>query len=206
MTRSPLDDTSAAPLSATESYANFVRNNYFSVSARVLFLWDYCLTIDREVQYIWNSKASPASALFLINRYANLLITIMELLEQGSFQTAKQLWTVHPNSGVDAAGRVINRAFATLRIYAIWDCDWRPALPVGMLGLASFALNILIYANQTTEKAPAPSTGCAAEIRIPYYRYHHPLCDAGYDGGVRRNSLSPNDCQDRSDSKNAAPH
>lgn len=52
-----------------------------------LFLWDYFATLDREVGYVWGQKLSAASILFISNRYVNLLITILELIEQAPFQT-----------------------------------------------------------------------------------------------------------------------
>ena len=54
-----------------------------------LYLWDYFATIDREVEYVWGQKLSAASVLFISNRYVNLLITILELVEQAPFQTPK---------------------------------------------------------------------------------------------------------------------
>lgn len=53
----------------------------------VLFLWDYFITLDREVEYIWKSRFSAASGLFFLNRYLNLLITILELIVQAPFLT-----------------------------------------------------------------------------------------------------------------------
>lgn len=52
-----------------------------------LFLWDYLVTLDMEVNYVWGQKLSAASGLFILNRYTNLLITILELIEQAPFET-----------------------------------------------------------------------------------------------------------------------
>lgn len=52
-----------------------------------MFLWDYLVTLDMEVHYVWGQKLSAASALFILNRYTNLLITILELIEQAPFET-----------------------------------------------------------------------------------------------------------------------
>lgn len=54
-----------------------------------MFLWDYLVTLDMEVNYVWGQKLSAASGLFILNRYTNLLITILELIEQAPFETPK---------------------------------------------------------------------------------------------------------------------
>ena len=83
-----------------------VQGNYYSVAARgessthwshcltshqaraqALFIWDYLATFDSEVQYVWGQRLSAATILFIVNRYVNLLITILELIEQAPFQT-----------------------------------------------------------------------------------------------------------------------
>ncbi|KAL1938795.1 hypothetical protein VTO73DRAFT_11175 [Trametes versicolor] len=83
-----LEDSAHAQ--AIASYANFVRGNYFTVAARALFLWDYLVTLDMEVNYVWGQKLSAASGLFILNRYTNLLITILELIEQAPFETPQR--------------------------------------------------------------------------------------------------------------------
>lgn len=52
-----------------------------------MFLWDYLVTLDMEINYVWGQKLSAASGLFILNRYTNLLITILELIEQAPFET-----------------------------------------------------------------------------------------------------------------------
>lgn len=65
--------------------APFVRAQ--CVRNTAVFLWDYLVTLDMEVNYVWGHKLSMASGLFILNRYTNLLITILELIEQAPFET-----------------------------------------------------------------------------------------------------------------------
>ena len=58
----------------------------------VLFLWDYTVTLGDEIYYVWEKPFTAATFLFLLNRYVNLLITILEIMEQAPFQT-KQVRT-----------------------------------------------------------------------------------------------------------------
>lgn len=59
----------------------------FAHSAPVLLLYDYLVTLDREVQLIWGHQLSITSVLFMANRYLNIIIAILELFQQGKFNT-----------------------------------------------------------------------------------------------------------------------
>ena len=54
----------------------------------MLFLWDYLITLGDEVEYFWGRRLTAANALFLLNRYINLVITIMQFFSTAFFQTA----------------------------------------------------------------------------------------------------------------------
>lgn len=150
------------------AYANFVRTNYMSVSSRVVFLWDYCVTFDEEVRFFWGGKLSPATILFMINRYVNLLITILELLEQAPLQTPQSCGPfIRVLQSLLIFALFIVAVFASLRVYAVWGRDWRPALPIFLLALVSPILSIIIDVGQTPAIAPPPSVGCAVYMKIP---------------------------------------
>ncbi|TFK90096.1 hypothetical protein K466DRAFT_574426 [Polyporus arcularius HHB13444] len=153
------------------SYASFVQGQYYSVAARALFLWDYFVTFDREVEYVWGQKLSAASLLFILNRYVNLLITILELIEQAPFQTpAIRLSSCPPVVRVLQSllifATFIVAVFVTLRVYATWSRDWRPALPILALALLTPAANMYIDIIGTPIPAPRPSVGCAIRTNI----------------------------------------
>ncbi|RDX46707.1 hypothetical protein OH76DRAFT_1420098 [Lentinus brumalis] len=153
------------------SYASFVQGQYYSVAARVplpsqiaLFLWDYFVTFDREVEYVWGQKLSAASLLFILNRYVNLLITILELIEQAPFQTPASLLIFA--TFIVAVSNLRESVFVTLRVYATWSRDWRPALPILALALLTPAANMYIDIIGTPIPAPRPSVGCAIRTNI----------------------------------------
>ncbi|KAJ3012698.1 hypothetical protein NUW54_g1796 [Trametes sanguinea] len=122
------------------SHGTRVQGNYYSVAARALFIWDYLATLDREIEYVWGQRLSAASGLFVVNRYVNLLITLLELVEQAPFQTPK-VFLVRPTALASTERQ--RRAFATLRVYAVWSRDWRPALPVLVLALMTPVSNLV---------------------------------------------------------------
>lgn len=172
MSNSTLDSSAAPSSDAALVYANFLRGNLCSLSARVLFLWDYMVTLDDEVRYFWRGKMTLASVLFMVNRYVNLLIAMMEIMAQSPFQNIKSCGPfVRVLQSFLVISLLISAAFATLRIYAIWGCDWRPAAPILALALCSPILYIFMYANESAQPAPPPSVGCSISVQFTYDRY-----------------------------------
>ncbi|OSD07814.1 hypothetical protein PYCCODRAFT_1430008, partial [Trametes coccinea BRFM310] len=159
------DESSNAQVVA--SYAAFVQGNYYSVAARALFIWDYLATLDREIEYVWGQRLSAASILFVVNRYVNLLITVLELVEQAPFQTPKSCPpVVRILQSLLIFSTFIVAAFATLRVYAVWSRNWRPALPVFLLALMTPVANLYMDITGTPIPAPRPSVGCAIQTNI----------------------------------------
>ncbi|KAI0777478.1 hypothetical protein BD413DRAFT_467412, partial [Trametes elegans] len=152
-----------------------VQGNYNSAAARVLFIWDYLVTLDREVEFVWGQRFSAASALFVVNRYVNLLITILELVEQATFQTA-EVYVSNVESSCVPIVRILQSLlivttfivalFATLRVYATWSRDWRPALPILVLSLVTPAADIYLDVSSRPILAPQPSVGCAISTHV----------------------------------------
>ena len=48
-------------------------------------LYDYAITLDREIASFWHGMTSGATVLFFTNRYLNVVVTIMGLIEFGQF-------------------------------------------------------------------------------------------------------------------------
>ncbi|KAH9941687.1 uncharacterized protein BXZ73DRAFT_41766, partial [Epithele typhae] len=42
-----------------------------------LITYDYFLTLDREIQYIWRRKFTSASAIYIVTRYSSLASNIV---------------------------------------------------------------------------------------------------------------------------------
>ncbi|KAI0658988.1 hypothetical protein C8Q70DRAFT_1067441, partial [Cubamyces menziesii] len=161
-----------------------VQGNYYSVAARALFIWDYLATFDSEVQYVWGQRLSAATILFIANRYVNLLITILELIEQAPFQTpevrAPSCRTraicppvVRVLQSLLISATFIVAVFASLRVYAIWSRDWRPALLIFVLALVTPIANLYMDITGTPIPAPRPSVGCAIQTNIAPGVYSH---------------------------------
>lgn len=55
-------------------------------SSAALFIWDYIITLDKEVRYVWGRKPTFATILFMVNRYVNLSAVVFQLFSQATFQ------------------------------------------------------------------------------------------------------------------------
>lgn len=44
-----------------------------------LFLYDYLLTLDLEVEYFWRTRTTRATILFFANRYTNILVSVLNI-------------------------------------------------------------------------------------------------------------------------------
>ncbi|KAI0088416.1 hypothetical protein BDY19DRAFT_196924 [Irpex rosettiformis] len=172
------------------SYTAYLRSSYCVLVSRVLFLWDFLITMGYEVEYFWGRKITAASALFLLNRYVSLVITIMQFFSPAFFQTAHVCGPfVRVLQSLLVLSLVIAGAFAAIRVYAIWQRSWSLALPVFMLAMVPPALTIAIDANETPMLAPSPSSGCAIVVAIPpaqYTTYANAMraCTIAYDAIV----------------------
>ncbi|KAI0783802.1 hypothetical protein C8Q75DRAFT_810593 [Abortiporus biennis] len=119
------------------------------VSMAALAIYDHCITFDREVQHIWSRRFNLSSAIFIVNRYLNLL-GILAL-------TSIQLFSRTPSSGrrhsclglwyfVSIAlifQDIADLSFFVVRTWAIWGRHLLPLLVLAPFGLSVAALNSL---------------------------------------------------------------
>ncbi|KZT03750.1 uncharacterized protein LAESUDRAFT_728771 [Laetiporus sulphureus 93-53] len=143
-----------------------IESSFYFAGIAVLF-YDYFLTLDREIQYVWRKKLRPVDALFFVCRYSQLLTTIPIILN----------WALPPGwrgdaIKSDASCAIVTRVqvvlnllvmcsaalFSAIRIYAIYDKRVVPSIIIFILGLINPAittyclihLQTSIYRNLTT--------------------------------------------------------
>ena len=46
----------------------------------VLFLYDYLITFEQEVRFIWGRKLTGANVIFILNRYPTLVMCLMVVI------------------------------------------------------------------------------------------------------------------------------
>ncbi|EIW54784.1 uncharacterized protein TRAVEDRAFT_103473, partial [Trametes versicolor FP-101664 SS1] len=120
----------------------------------VLLAYDHLLTISGEIEFVWRRKFSGATVVFLLNRYVTLFGKIM--LPISTFWWPNQTDKVCPNDQVrprNSTANVIQRyirrlnmllLFSALRVYAIWNKDWRPLVSVLAIALTIPAMNMVV--------------------------------------------------------------
>jgi len=102
-------------------YLYFENYSYFSATA--LYCYDYFLTLDREVKYVWQARRSFANILFYSYRYSAFLNTALELLTRIAWPW-QSTWSCGILERIQMALDVIilisATVFAALRVYAIF--------------------------------------------------------------------------------------
>ncbi|RPD65618.1 hypothetical protein L226DRAFT_567173 [Lentinus tigrinus ALCF2SS1-7] len=66
-------------------FASFDVDFCLSISAWTLYVYDYIITFDREVELFWNGKRSGAAAIFILNRYLPLIAQLFYIVEYTLF-------------------------------------------------------------------------------------------------------------------------
>lgn len=128
-------------------YLYFENYSYFSATA--LCCYDYALTLDREVAYMWRSKQSFATLLFYTCRYSAILNTALELLTRmawPSWQSDKSCGYVQRlQMGLDTAILVTTTIFAALRVYAIFRRNKWLFVAVLISGLINPCISVYVF-------------------------------------------------------------
>ncbi|KAJ7931726.1 hypothetical protein B0H13DRAFT_831916 [Mycena leptocephala] len=102
------------------------QNLSLSVAGLVVLFYDYCLTLDLEVAYIWGNPYKRTSAWFLFTRYFTFCINFITLAVM-----FRNLGPEVCNHFTMAHGFLIGAQQFTvacnlfLRVYAMYDCDKR---------------------------------------------------------------------------------
>ncbi|KAF8209312.1 hypothetical protein K438DRAFT_1929791 [Mycena galopus ATCC 62051] len=72
--------SSMTPAELVFTLDHVVEGRSFALASFVLFLWDYLITLDGEVQHFWSGHWSISRFLFLCNRYFTLGMLIFRIL------------------------------------------------------------------------------------------------------------------------------
>ncbi|KAH9928656.1 uncharacterized protein B0H18DRAFT_999938, partial [Fomitopsis serialis] len=114
--------------------------NYLYFSAAALVVYDFFLTLDREVWSVWRAKQSVSSLLFYGFRYAALLNIIPTLLIRTSLPGLQSNWMA-----LDIIILVCSTVFAALRVYAMFNRSRLLFCLALITGLLNPAISIYIF-------------------------------------------------------------
>lgn len=128
-----------------EDYVLNRDDNYGRYAVTSLILYDYLLTLSREVELVWHSQRSPAKYTFFYNRYCVLLwafYVVISLLRSSQTSCVAEFIV---SSCFDISFFATWAVFSALRVWAISGRDWRPTSLTLALGLVPVATNMLNY-------------------------------------------------------------
>ncbi|GJE85115.1 hypothetical protein PsYK624_011920 [Phanerochaete sordida] len=141
---------------------------YCNIAASGILFWDLIITSGDEIDHIWRRRFSGATVLFVLNRYATLIKTIVGYLT---------LFTTSPTDVYnlfDIIALFVFAAFSAFRIWAIWGRELRPFLIVLPFCLVTPVLNLyrVTQASSTFDTSlPPPFGGCGTDVGLPLGEY-----------------------------------
>ncbi|KAI0372708.1 hypothetical protein BV20DRAFT_939448 [Pilatotrama ljubarskyi] len=140
-------------------------NLYWTSCALALLAYDYLLTLRREVRFVWSRKFSPATVLFLLNRYAILLLYLVDVITL--FPIIPEV-RAHTCSGVgrfitvlEVIPYIIWATFSGLRVYALSSRTLSIGAIVFLLSLVPAGVNAYFFSTFTFVDLDPPSN-CTA--------------------------------------------
>ncbi|EJF65928.1 hypothetical protein DICSQDRAFT_124031 [Dichomitus squalens LYAD-421 SS1] len=125
--------------------------NFTDLAVFVVILYEYLITVDREVHFAWGRKLSWARCVFLLNRYLTILVYLVVL--------GPLLPTVNTFNSLT----YFYRAFAGIRIYAISARNRVVSVIVVALALVPAVTNA--YVSTLTPVAVTPQ-GCMGSMNL----------------------------------------
>ncbi|EPS93578.1 hypothetical protein FOMPIDRAFT_1020499 [Fomitopsis schrenkii] len=143
--------------------AQFTQNCCY-VAALCCFIFDFCITLDRQIEFMWKRKLSVPSLLFFVLQVATFCYYGSWLGVQFTndclyrralplilmFDSFIRGFALDQFNGVSVMFfNLVVAAVASLRVYALNGRDWKMPAVVAVLLLVEFGANIYIAATAT---------------------------------------------------------
>jgi hypothetical protein len=114
------------------------------IASLVVFIYDYICTLDLEVAYVWSSRRSLATYLFLVNRYLPFVDLVLSLSALQSFLSPQEcLHRYSLITWLNVFGITITQIILTLRTIAIWERNRWVTVILGFVFFSTLAMSIL---------------------------------------------------------------
>ncbi|PIL23157.1 hypothetical protein GSI_14466 [Ganoderma sinense ZZ0214-1] len=129
---------------------------FISVASTALVFYEYAITFDLELQQIWGRNISGVVVLFALTRYITLLHRILVILSLSSLHSLDTCWVITwLQVFISTIVIIVLSAIAAIRVYALWNRDWRLLVVLLLAGLFPAATNL--YFRSATAVFIAPS-------------------------------------------------
>ncbi|EPT04769.1 hypothetical protein FOMPIDRAFT_1021627 [Fomitopsis schrenkii] len=132
-------------LQALKAYGDHYVVNCCGAAATALLVFDYVLTLEEEVEYIWSSGNSLYVLLFFANRFAMLGMAVGSVLGMVPWYSIVSCTVVNwALAGFQIFTLLLWAVISTLRVYAVSNRDWGFTLLTLCLGLTPVATNLYV--------------------------------------------------------------
>ncbi|RPD66872.1 hypothetical protein L227DRAFT_569085 [Lentinus tigrinus ALCF2SS1-6] len=147
-------------------YATGQIGAYFATAATAVFMYEWMLTFDREVDLFWRRKVTVSSILFLVNRYLPFVVILIFAPWQNPPTTGKRCAAqYYIGDALEILQYVPWAVFSALRAYVLSSKGWPVATLVFLLSLAPVGVNYATMAYATT--VVDPLLGCEVILKLP---------------------------------------
>ncbi|PCH37202.1 hypothetical protein WOLCODRAFT_128223, partial [Wolfiporia cocos MD-104 SS10] len=124
-------------------------DDYVQLSSASLLLYEYVITIEQEVNFIWSSKAKRSTVIFLVNRCVMLGMAISNIVSIINWSTLASYEGVIVLQDVFYLTSLATwAAVSGLRTYVVCNRSWQMASLTLLFGLVPIASNIAMYASE----------------------------------------------------------
>ncbi|RPD68577.1 hypothetical protein L226DRAFT_540583 [Lentinus tigrinus ALCF2SS1-7] len=153
-------DTDASAIAAV--FSELYTGEYCNAAACVLFIYEVCITLDREVACFWTPKQSKSGArlLFLANKWIGVIVSALTFAQMASFSSDKSCTAFTMVGAIFPGLQFIPGAvFSALRGYVLSRS--KPiALLILVLSLTPLGVNMVQY-GYNLQGVLFPPFGCA---------------------------------------------
>lgn len=144
-----------------------VRANYCLVAVSTLLIYDYLLTLCREIRLIWTCKAVGVRCMFFLNRFVTVALGATSISFTFSFGTASKCniasWL---NLCAVLMAVAVWAACSALRVHAVSDRNWRLSMLTLVLGLVPLGMELYFNIKTSYTILALQSTYCMPAINI----------------------------------------
>ncbi|KAI0922480.1 hypothetical protein AcV7_006006 [Taiwanofungus camphoratus] len=140
--------------------------NYCLTAATVLFIYDYIITFDQELEVVWRRKTTWSSVLYLLNRYCVIPYLVTQVPFMQDTHCKSTYIVAQVGNGIECVLYFLWAAFSALRVYAINDRGRRLPILIVLLGSVPSITNIYNASQQVAITLPQPIP-CAVISKLP---------------------------------------
>ncbi|RDX52001.1 hypothetical protein OH76DRAFT_1400910 [Lentinus brumalis] len=146
-------------------FASLQPDAYVALSAIVFFLYDYIITVGREVELFWTRKVTGASVLFFFIRYGTILYKILDLVVYAPVSDKSCSMLFQAFTMVEILRYLPFAVFAGMRAWAL-STNWMLSSLVLALSLLPLAVNLARFSFGISGEN-VPIIGCEGTAADP---------------------------------------